>query len=188
MRTRLQSSIGTSLTAGGGATGGGGVSVTTFGTERASQFAGGWRRGRPRRRRRSWSAKISAWPSCAAGGFTGVGIGELVAAGLAASACARLRPTLPFSGICPKLGDVRLGSVCKLSDSKTVACSLRWKARSALGHPAKQIHLLRRQKLSHFGPPLGALLGSNLHQPVPVLDDRKFVSVFDGRGNGRLQR
>src|SRR6202034_2356641 len=42
-RTRSQSSIGTSVTAGGGAVGdGAGVCGSAFGTESATQFSGGW--------------------------------------------------------------------------------------------------------------------------------------------------
>src|ERR1700722_2355592 len=42
VRTRFQSSVGTSVAAGGGAVGGTGVCGSAFGTERACQFAGGW--------------------------------------------------------------------------------------------------------------------------------------------------
>jgi hypothetical protein len=61
---------------------------------------------------------------------------------------------------------------------------LRLGARSAQRHVAKRGHLFGREKLPRIGPTFGALLGANLHQPVPVLDDRKFVAVLDRGGNG----
>ncbi len=66
--------------------------------------------------------------------------------------------------------------------------SLRLSARGIPRHVAKRGHLFGSEKLPQIGPALGALLGTNLHQPVPVLDDREFVAVLDRSRNGRLQR
>ena len=66
--------------------------------------------------------------------------------------------------------------------------SLRLSVRSVLRHITKRGHLFGSEKLPHIGPALGALLGTNPHQPVPVLHDRQFVAVLDRGGNGRLQR
>ena len=96
--------------------------------------------------------------------------------------------TLPFSGICAKLGEVRLGSVCRLSDLENRGRPLRLEARALSAMPRSAVHLLGREKLAHIGPAFDALRGANLHQPMPVFDDREFVAVFDRRGDGRFQR
>ncbi len=108
------------------------MSVTTFGTERACQFAGGGgacgRIGGPIRVCEDFGLVLLR-----GGGLTGVGIGELSLWTRGVSLCPSTS-ALPFSEICPKLGDVRLGSVCKLSDSKTVAfpCDGKREALSAI--------------------------------------------------------
>ncbi len=187
--TRLQSSIGTCFTAGGG--GGGGTAAAALvrrlsePTEPTSSREG-WVRPAGAADR-SWSARISVLAFLrGGGGFTGVGSGAL---GTLESRrqfvpdyiqLAVLRD-LPETRRCA----ARLGM--QIERLVNGGRSLRWKARSAFGHGAKFIHLRGRQKLPCVGPSLGASLRSHLDQAVPVLDHRELVSVFDRRGDGRLQ-
>src|ERR1700680_375376 len=115
VRTKLQSSIGPWAAGCGFLGGSGGAGGSSFGTERATQFSGnlgGCGRGggpvfncagRSLAFLRGGAGLTTAGVESAAGALRGV------------SLCA-MTSALPFSGICPKLGDARLGSVCILRD------------------------------------------------------------------------
>src|SRR5579864_7230077 len=115
VRTRLQSSIGPWAAGGGFLGGSGGAGSSSFGTERATQLSGnlgGCGRG---------GAPIfdGAGPFAflrRGAGRTTAGV-EIDAAALRGVSLCAMTSTLPFSGICQKLGDARFGSVCMLSDS-----------------------------------------------------------------------
>ena len=66
--------------------------------------------------------------------------------------------------------------------------ALRWILGGALGHVAKAVHLVRREKLAQIGPAFYAFWAAHPDQAMFVFEDIEFLSVLDRGRDGRTWR